>query len=372
MNSFLKKMLLFMSVAYPFCAMADINIAVVAPMSGNYKYFSEELINGAKIAVDEINNRGGLQGEKVNLVPVDDPCDDVLSLSTAQMMSLNKANDEKMYLVIGPHCSNVSDQVADLLAKAEIVQIHPTSISRSFYTAQHPNVVRFAGYKEDQVAGMIDFLNEHYPNKKMAVVYDENNAEMKSVAEVINAQYLKNNQTDYLMMAPYKSSEASMSAAVETVLSADVDLVYIMGSYGNILSATEQFRDGDDDVVLITDRYYLNKKFIKKANELSKDSLILSLSSLKNNPNFASSLVRLRLWGIEPEGLVPYGYLSVKMWSNMVNSAKSFKYGRVLKQIKGHKTDTGWGNAMFEKGEPDVSAPFTVYRIKDGVYTQLQ
>ena len=372
MSSFLKKMLLFVSVAYPFYAMADINIAVVAPMSGNYKYFSEELINGAKIAVDEINYRGGLQGEKVNLVPVDDPCDDVLSLSTAQMISLNRADDERMYLVIGPHCPNVSDQVADLLAKAEIVQIHPTSISRSFYSQTHPNVVRFAGYKEDQVAGMIDFLNERYPNKKMAVIYDENNAEMKSIADVIIAQYAANKQSDYLMMVPYKSSEDSMSTAVETVLSADVDMVYIMGSYGNILSATEQFKDGDDDIVLITDRYYLNKKFIKKVNELSKDSLLLSLSSLKNNPNFASSLVRLRLWGIEPDGLMPYGYLSVKMWSNMVNGAKSFKYGRVLKQLKGHKTDTGWGNTVFKRGEPDVAAPFTVYRIKDGEYTQLQ
>ena len=56
----------------------------------------------------------------------------------------------------------------------------------------------------------------------------------------------------------------------------------------------------------------------------------------------------------------------------MVNGAKSFKYSRVLKQLKGHKTDTGWGNTTFEKGEPDVSAPFMIYHIKDGEYTQLQ
>lgn len=365
-------MLLFMLAVHPFSASADINIAVISPMSGSYKYFSEELFNGAKIAVDEINNRGGLLGEKVNLVPVDDPCDDILSLSAAQMMSLNKEKDQKMYLVIGPHCPNSSDQVADLLAGAGIVQIHPTSISRKFYGMQHPNVVRFAGYKENQVAGMVDFLNKYYPNKKMAVVYDEDDAEMKSIAEAINAQYVKNKQADYLLMASYKTSEASMAAAVDRVLATDVDLAYLMGSYGNILSATEQFKDGDDDIVLITDRYYLNKKFIKKVNELSKDGLVLSLSSLNNNPNFASSLVRLRLWGIEPEGLMPYGYLSVKMWSNMVNGAKSFKYSRVLKQLNGRKIDTGWGNTSFEKGEPDVAAPFTIYHIKDGEYTQLQ
>ena len=371
MNSFLKKILVAALVINPFYARADINIAVVAPMGGDYKYFSEELIDGAKIAVDEINNRGGLQGEKVNLVPVDDPCDDVLSLSAVQMMSLNKT-DGRIHLVVGPYCSNAADQIADLLAKAEIVQIHPTSISRAYYTQNHPNVIKFAGYKENQVAGLVDLLNKKYNGKKLAVIFDENNAEMKSVADVIQGKYAKNNKESYLLMAPYVNSERSLSEAVQSVISADADLVYIMGSYRNILLIAEQIKDEKNKTVLITDRYYLNKKFIRKVNEISKDSLVLSLSSLKNNPAFASSLVRLRLWGIEPEGLMPYGYLSVKTWANTVNAAKSFKYVRILKHLAGRKTDTGWGKTVFEQGEPKLPAPFTVYHVKNGAYTQLQ
>lgn len=40
------------------------NVAVIAPTDGDYKYYSEELINGAKVAVDEINENGGLKGKK--------------------------------------------------------------------------------------------------------------------------------------------------------------------------------------------------------------------------------------------------------------------------------------------------------------------
>ena len=372
MKSCWNKIISLALLVCPVEAFADINIAIIAPMSGNYKYYSEELFNGAKIAVDEINNRGGLQGEKVNLVPVDDPCDDVLSLSTAQMISLNKSPEDKMYLVIGPHCSNVADQVADLLKQAQIVQIHPTGISKTFYLNSHPNIIRFSGYKEDQARGAIKFIASHYPDQKIAVIYNENNAEMKSIADALNDEYIKLKTGNDLMMVPYIGDEVSISAAVAKIVSSDVGLVYVMGGYGDILSISEQLKDAKDDVVLLTDRYYLSKKFIRKSNELSKDSLILSLSSLKNNPNFASNLVRLRLWGIEPEGLMPYGYLSVKMWSNMVNGAKSFKYSRVLKRLRGKKVDTGWGNVSFDEGKPDVSAPFTVYHVKDGEYTQVQ
>lgn len=371
MKSFFKKILIATILICPFAARADINIAIVSPMSGSYKYYSEELIDGAKIAVDEINNRGGLQGRKVNLVPVDDPCDDVLSLSTAQMMALNKSAEDKMYLVIGPHCTNVADQVADLLHKAEIVQIHPTSISKAFYSVSNPNVVRFAGYKEDQARGLAHFVVDHYPSKKMAVIYDENSAEMRSIVDAIGNEYTVMGKTGDVLLIPY-AGDKGISGVVDKVLEINADIVYVMGKYDNVLAASERLRNRNDKIILLTDRYQLSKKFIRKTNELSKESLLFSLASLKNNPNFASSLVRLRLWGIEPEGLMPYGYLSVKMWADMVNRAKSFKYARVLKQLNNRKVATGWGNVVFEGGVPKQAAPFTVYRIRKGEYTQVK
>lgn len=87
-------------------AWADVNVAVIAPQSGSREMFGREIWEGAQIAVDELNENGGLHGEKVNLIMIDDRCDDRFAVSTAQMISLHMSRKDKVNLVIGPYCSN--------------------------------------------------------------------------------------------------------------------------------------------------------------------------------------------------------------------------------------------------------------------------
>ena len=78
-----------------------VNVAVVAPRVGYMAKFGNELAEGAQIAVDIINQNGGINGEKVNLIMVDDRCQDSFAVSAAQMMSVNSSDHDKISLVIG-------------------------------------------------------------------------------------------------------------------------------------------------------------------------------------------------------------------------------------------------------------------------------
>ena len=80
----------------PAFALADVNVAVIAPKAGEYKALGDEIISGVRIAVDDINGQGGLKGEKINLITVDDQCDDRLAVSTAQMMAVNTSPKDKI------------------------------------------------------------------------------------------------------------------------------------------------------------------------------------------------------------------------------------------------------------------------------------
>ena len=85
-------------------AFAKINIALIAPKGGEFLKQGEQLLKGAKQAVDEINSSGGLLGKKVKLIEIDDQCNDSIAISTAQMITILK--DNKIDLVIGPYCAN--------------------------------------------------------------------------------------------------------------------------------------------------------------------------------------------------------------------------------------------------------------------------
>lgn len=368
MKKILNKLSIGIALMISFDAAADINIAVVAPMRGDYKYFSEELIEGAKIAVDEINNRGGLHGEKINLIPIDDPCDDALSLSASQMMALNKSNDDKMHLVLGPHCSNSADEIADTLEKAQIIQILPTSVSQARYIKPHNNLVFFTGHSEEQANELMRFVTSHYPTQTLAVIYDERDDEMASVAATIAQSYANSKTPNTFISVPYREN---IDIVLDGVGEKDIDLAYIMGNYQQVASIAEKLKDNDDGIILFANRYQLHKKFARKVEALSQNSFLLSLPPLTNNNHFASSLVRLRLWGIEPEGLMPYGYLSIKMWADAIKQAKSFNYKRIMRQLNNRLIDTGWDNVTYTNGVPDKSLPYTIYRIHNGKYTQV-
>ena len=64
-------------------AQAHLNLAVIAPVNGDSSQIGSEIVSGVKAAVNEINDEGGLLGEKVNLLVIEDECQDSLSLSTA-------------------------------------------------------------------------------------------------------------------------------------------------------------------------------------------------------------------------------------------------------------------------------------------------
>ena len=166
-----------------FSVRADMNVAVIAPTDGDYKYYSEELINGAKVAVDEINENGGLKGKKVNLVQIDDPCDDTLSLTTAQMIAVNRSEEDKMHLVLGPQCINRTEKIAAVFSGAKIFQIHPTGSSRALYQTAHRGPVELVGYSEQQAVDFFRYYADNYADRKLAVVYDGSSPEMTGIAK---------------------------------------------------------------------------------------------------------------------------------------------------------------------------------------------
>ena len=89
-----------------------VNVAVIAPKDENLFYFGRDLAEGVRIAVDLINENGGVLGEKINLIEIEDRCNDLSAVSTAQMLSSASSEKEKLSLVIGSYCQNMFDKNA--------------------------------------------------------------------------------------------------------------------------------------------------------------------------------------------------------------------------------------------------------------------
>lgn len=358
---------LFMSGA----AYADINVAVIAPKAGNYKNFGDEIISGVRIAVEDINSKGGLKGEKINLITVDDQCDDRLAISTAQMMALNSSQKDKMSLVIGPYCSNAFDEVSGIYAKANIFQIIPTTISAKEATKNHKGLVKMVGYKDRQGKDFYNYYKANFTDKRVALVYDSNNRDIVEVAAAIQGEFRKVGAANKLQAFSFETYNKDFDKLSDAILQNNIDLAYILGKSRTIAKLSKELKSRKKDFVIFTNKYQAQDDYNQIMGDLAEGSYFVALPSLKDNPNFAESLVKLRLLGVEPEGLSVYGYSAIKLWEELVDKSDSFSYNKLASVLNNNTIDTGWGEMMFNNGNPQDSINYGIYKLQSGEYTQV-
>lgn len=352
-------------------AYSAVNIGVIAPLAGEYQTAGEELVSGVRTAVDEINSQGGLKGEKINLIMVDDQCDDRIAVSTAQMMAVNVSSRDKMSLVVGPYCSNSLQKIASIYAKAGILQIIPTAVSSSLKSDKYKGLVKMVGYKTRQAGDFFNFYQEHFPDRKVALIYDRNNKDVVEVAAAVQKLFTDAGKTAAFQSYNFQNYDDEYERIADEVIKDGNKIAYLMGKSKRVARMAKSLKSEREDFIIFVNKYQAQKEFRRELGKKANGIFVVSLPSLKDSPDFAETLVKLRLLGVEPEGLSVYGYSAVQLWSELVVKADSFKYDNLAAALAQNKFDTGWGEMMFNNGDPSNSITYGIYQIKDGEYTQV-
>jgi branched-chain amino acid transport system substrate-binding protein len=87
-----------------------IKIGAVYPMSGPVAYDGQTLLQGARVAVGEINAAGGIKGRKIELVVEDGACIPAQSVAAAEKL----VSSQKVVALIGAFCSSSTGAVMDV------------------------------------------------------------------------------------------------------------------------------------------------------------------------------------------------------------------------------------------------------------------
>lgn len=347
-----------------------LNIAVIAPQEGVYQKFGQEIISGVQTAVNHINASGGLRGEKINLITVDDQCDNNIAISTAQMLAVNISEADKVALVIGPYCSNSLKEVTDIYGRAKIFEIIPIAVNSKLFTDKPEGLVTLAGYTEQQSADFYQYYKQRFSGEKVALIYDSNDRDTIDMAAALQQEFQKNGKLDLLQAYSYASFE-DIEAMAEEVLKDKQHIAYILGNSKQTAEIASELKEEKKDFIIFTNKYVAQEDYDKIMGRQADDMYYFGLPSLKDNPDFAGTLVHLRLAGVEPEGLGVYGYSAVKLWEELVKGADSFEYEELAAELKKGKIRTTWGEVEFKDGAPANSLNFSIYKRNNGQYTQV-
>ncbi len=208
---------------------AEVLIGVAGPMTGQNAWYGEQMQRGAELAVKDINGTGGVLGQQVLLLTVDDACDPEQAVIVAQ-----KLVGDGAIFVAGHWCSGSSIPASKVYELAGVLQITPASSNPLLTEQGRANVFRV--YSRDDTDAVVagNYLAEHWGDKKIAILHD-NSTFGKGLADLTKAQLNKRGITEAVYEA-YVPGKSDYLAEIERLQAADIAVLYAGGYHTEVAS----------------------------------------------------------------------------------------------------------------------------------------
>jgi branched-chain amino acid transport system substrate-binding protein len=213
-------------VASPALA-ADIKVGVYGPYTGGSAGMGVSMRNGVEQAADEINAKGGINGQKVVLVKRDD---EAKNERGAQIMQ-EFLDKEKVIAVLGPINTGVADNSTRYANERKVPVIINASAGAKVneYFAQSPEnyIFRIAAADPLQTELAVKEAIDVRKHTKPAVLCDDTNYGQGGRAKLEAALAKRNVKAVYT--GKFKIKDTDMTAQVQEAKAAGADVILVWG-----------------------------------------------------------------------------------------------------------------------------------------------
>jgi len=210
-----------------------LKVAILAPLSGDVATFGQSTRNGAMLAVEEWNAKGGVNGKQIEVVVEDSQCSAEAAVSAA-----NKVIDQDgVKFIIGEVCSSASIPVSEIATTKGIFQISPTSTNPSVTVSEDgttkPTVFRACFIDPFQGKVAAKFALNNLGAKTAAVFLDQGNDYVRGLAEVFITEF-EAGGGQVLVKETYTGDDSDFSAILTKVKDANPDILYLPDYYSTV------------------------------------------------------------------------------------------------------------------------------------------
>jgi branched-chain amino acid transport system substrate-binding protein len=220
----------------------DLKVAVLAPLSGPVPTFGVMTRDGALLAIEEWNAKGGVLGKKIVPVVEDSQCTPDPAVNAA-----NKVIDQdKVKYIVGEVCSKASIPVSEIANSKGVLQISPTStnpdvtVGKDGKTKDYIFRACFIDPFQGQVGAK--FALETLKAKTAFIMLDQANDYVKGLAEFFEKSFTDGGG-QIVGKESYTAQDTDFSAILAKVAEAKPDVVYLPDYYNIVNLVTKQAKE---------------------------------------------------------------------------------------------------------------------------------
>jgi len=360
---------LALSVMLSGTASAQIKVGVGGPVTGPNAAFGAQLKNGAEQAAQDINAKGGINGQKIEIVVADDVSDPKQGVSIA-----NKFAGDGVKFVIGHFNSGVTMPASEVYQENGMLMVTPSATNPKVTERGMWNVFRTCGRDDQQgeVAGK--YIADKFKGKKVAVVHDKTTYG-KGLADETKKAMNKLGVKEVLYEG-VNTGEKDFSALVSKIKAAGADLVYWGGLHTEGGLILRQMRDQGVKAVLMGADGIADTEFAAIAGPAAEGTLMTFGPDPKKRPEAAAVIKSFEAKKFDPQAYTLYSYAALQVIADAANQAKSLDPKKVAETIRNGKPyKTVIGDLSFDKKGDLTRLDYVMWTWKkqpDGKITYVQ
>ena len=346
-------------------ARAEIPIGFNSALTGPYAWVGEPHLAGTELAIAELNARGGVLGEPLQLTVADDGCNAELAPLAAE-----KLVSERVAVAFGATCSGAAIPASKVYRRAGILMIEGGATNPKLTEAGDGGVFRIVG--RDDLQGTLggDYLADRWGNRNIAIVHDTS-AFGKGLAEEVKKR-LNQRGVSEVLFTTYAPGAMDYSDLLNQLRAASIEVLYVGGYSPEAGLIIRQARDRKYSVQLVAGDSLSTGEFWLVAGPAGEGTLFTSFSDPTQEPRAAEVMARVQARLQQPNARALYSYAAVQLWAQAVEKTGTTDTARLADILRQEEFHTVLGPIGFDaKGDVTGFDPFVWFVWTDGKYVPM-
>lgn len=347
-------------------AHADIVIGLGTATSGAVAALGQQTVYGAQQAVKDINAKGGVLGQKLELKINDDACDPRQAVAVA-----NRFATEKVIAVNGHLCSGSAIPASEVYNEEGIVMMTPTATNPTLTDRGYNTVFRACGRDDQQGIVSGHYLADKFKGKAIAVV-DDKQSYGKGLADVV-AKTLEEAKVPVAYRGSVTAGEKDFSALITNLKQRNVEAVYYGGYHPELGLIVRQARELGLQAQFIAGDGLNNPEFWSITGPAGEGTLYTDSPSAANDPAARQLIASFKEAGLsDPGNFAFYSYAVIQTIAQGLEKAGAADGKKLAAALHSGTFNTVVGQLQFDKKGDVVKPAYVLYEWRDGKNTQVK
>jgi branched-chain amino acid transport system substrate-binding protein len=337
----------------------------VASLTGNEATFGDSTDKGIRLAIDEVNAKGGVKGKQLQLKTYDDQG----KPEEAAIAATRLVVQDRISVLLGEVASSRSLAMAPIADQNKVPMITPSSTNPRVTKDQgktRPYVFRVCFIDPFQGTVMAKFASEH-GIKKVAVLRDVGNDYSVGLADYFLSKY-KELGGKIVDDQSYKAGDQDFKAQLTAIKAKGPEAIYVPGYYTDVALIARQARELGIKAPLMGGDGWDSPKLFEIGGKALEGSFFSNHYSYEDPAPRIQDFVKKykERFGAVPDGLAATGYDAARIAFDAMNRAKDASGEAVREAIEATKGFEGVTGVISIDSDHNAVKPAVVLEIKGG------